>query len=159
MKISRCRLRNAVRASVAPSRRRSLSSTKSLSPETSGEDEDPDVASKLGMCNREIVRRGALILFCDYVVSVRMPAVAGSGFTQLMPLQTDFRPPASSASEKLNLNPAPNYNGKSDSDLVPGVEVRLQKAGSAITCSGHLQRWVPLSSSVTVLMGRNYKSE
>ncbi|XP_052497673.1 huntingtin [Budorcas taxicolor] len=48
-------------------RRRSLSSTKSLSPEMSGEDEDPDVASKLGMCNREIVRRGALILFCDYV--------------------------------------------------------------------------------------------
>uniref|UniRef100_A0A4W2FFD3 Huntingtin n=1 Tax=Bos indicus x Bos taurus TaxID=30522 RepID=A0A4W2FFD3_BOBOX len=48
-------------------KRRSLSSTKSLSPETSGEDEDPDVASKLGMCNREIVRRGALILFCDYV--------------------------------------------------------------------------------------------
>lgn len=117
------------------------------------------MASKLGMCNREIVRRGALILFCDYVVSVRMPAVAGSGFTRLMPLQTDFRPPASSASEKLNLNPAPNYNGKSDSDLVPGVEDRLQKAGSAITCSGHLQRWVPLSSSVTVLMGRNYKSE
>ncbi|KAB0404195.1 hypothetical protein E2I00_003897 [Balaenoptera physalus] len=33
----------------------------------SGEDEDSDVASKLGMCNREIVRRGALILFCDYV--------------------------------------------------------------------------------------------
>ena len=63
------------------------------------------------------------------------------------------------ACKKLNLNPAPNYNGKSDSDLVPGVEVRLQKAGSAITCSGHLQRWVPLSSSVTVLMGRNYKSE
>lgn len=25
------------------------------------------MASKLGMCNREIVRRGALILFCDYV--------------------------------------------------------------------------------------------
>ncbi|KAB0354510.1 hypothetical protein FD755_023048 [Muntiacus reevesi] len=48
-------------------KRRSLSSTKSLSPEMSGEDEDPDVASKLGMCNREIVRRGALILFCDYV--------------------------------------------------------------------------------------------
>ncbi|TKC50975.1 hypothetical protein EI555_001287, partial [Monodon monoceros] len=48
-------------------RRRSLSSTKSLSPQMSGEDEDSDVASKLGMCNREIVRRGALILFCDYV--------------------------------------------------------------------------------------------
>ena len=57
-----------------------MSSTKSLSPETSGEDEDPDVASKLGMCNREIVRRGALILFCDYVVSVQMPcANAGGG--------------------------------------------------------------------------------
>ncbi|XP_057402207.1 huntingtin isoform X2 [Balaenoptera acutorostrata] len=48
-------------------KRRSLSSTKSLSPQMSGEDEDSDVASKLGMCNREIVRRGALILFCDYV--------------------------------------------------------------------------------------------
>ncbi|XP_007456954.1 PREDICTED: huntingtin [Lipotes vexillifer] len=48
-------------------RRRSLSSTKSLSPRMSGEDEDSDVASKLGTCNREIVRRGALILFCDYV--------------------------------------------------------------------------------------------
>ncbi|ELK32965.1 Huntingtin [Myotis davidii] len=32
----------------------------------SGE-EDTELASKLGMCNREIVRRGALILFCDYV--------------------------------------------------------------------------------------------
>ncbi|XP_040093581.1 huntingtin [Oryx dammah] len=48
-------------------KRRSLSSSKSLSPEMSGEDEDPDVASRLGVCNREIVRRGALILFCDYV--------------------------------------------------------------------------------------------
>ncbi|XP_057562698.1 huntingtin isoform X4 [Hippopotamus amphibius kiboko] len=48
-------------------RRRSLSSTKSLSPQMPGEDEDPDVASRLGMCSREIVRRGALILFCDYV--------------------------------------------------------------------------------------------
>ncbi|EPQ20418.1 Huntingtin [Myotis brandtii] len=47
-------------------RRRSLSSTKSLSPQMSGE-EDSELASKLGMCNREIVRRGALILFCDYV--------------------------------------------------------------------------------------------
>ncbi|XP_070256233.1 huntingtin isoform X2 [Myotis yumanensis] len=46
-------------------RRRSLSSTKSLSPQMSGE--DSELASKLGMCNREIVRRGALILFCDYV--------------------------------------------------------------------------------------------
>ncbi|XP_016051293.1 PREDICTED: huntingtin isoform X2 [Miniopterus natalensis] len=48
-------------------RRRSLSSTKSLNPQMSGEEEDSDLASKLGMCNREIVRRGALILFCDYV--------------------------------------------------------------------------------------------
>lgn len=54
----------------------------------SGEDEDPDVASKLGMCNREIVRRGALILFCDYVVSVQMLAV-GVGFMQVMLLLTD----------------------------------------------------------------------
>uniref|UniRef100_A0A8D0TIT0 Huntingtin n=1 Tax=Sus scrofa TaxID=9823 RepID=A0A8D0TIT0_PIG len=48
-------------------RRRSLSSTKSLGPQMSGEDEDSDAASRLGMCSREIVRRGALILFCDYV--------------------------------------------------------------------------------------------
>ncbi|KAG8508650.1 LOW QUALITY PROTEIN: Huntingtin [Galemys pyrenaicus] len=48
-------------------RRRSLSSTKSLSPRLSGGQEDADVASRLGMCSREIVRRGALILFCDYV--------------------------------------------------------------------------------------------
>uniref|UniRef100_A0A673TZ91 Huntingtin n=1 Tax=Suricata suricatta TaxID=37032 RepID=A0A673TZ91_SURSU len=48
-------------------RRRSLSSTKSLGPQVSGEEEDSDAASKPGMCNREIVRRGALILFCDYV--------------------------------------------------------------------------------------------
>ncbi|XP_053779195.1 huntingtin isoform X3 [Desmodus rotundus] len=48
-------------------RRRSLSSTKSLSPQISEEEEDSDLASRLGMCNREIVRRGALILFCDYV--------------------------------------------------------------------------------------------
>uniref|UniRef100_A0A8C0PZF1 Huntingtin n=1 Tax=Canis lupus familiaris TaxID=9615 RepID=A0A8C0PZF1_CANLF len=48
-------------------RRRSLSSTKSLNPQMCGEEEDPDAACKLGMCNREIVRRGALILFCDYV--------------------------------------------------------------------------------------------
>nr|XP_036883165.1 huntingtin [Manis javanica] len=48
-------------------RRRSLSSTKSLSPQMSGEEEDSDLAPKLGMCTREIVRRGALILFCDYV--------------------------------------------------------------------------------------------
>ncbi|XP_054544203.1 huntingtin isoform X3 [Talpa occidentalis] len=48
-------------------KRRSLSSTKSLSPQLSGEQEDAALVSKLGMCNREIVRRGALILFCDYV--------------------------------------------------------------------------------------------
>nr|XP_044623854.1 huntingtin isoform X4 [Equus asinus] len=48
-------------------KRRSLSSTKSLCPQMSGEEEDSDLAAKLGMCNREIVRRGALILFCDYV--------------------------------------------------------------------------------------------
>ncbi|KAF6371843.1 huntingtin [Rhinolophus ferrumequinum] len=47
-------------------KRRSLSSTKSLSPQMSAE-EPSDVAPKLGVCNREIVRRGALILFCDYV--------------------------------------------------------------------------------------------
>ncbi|XP_023593769.1 huntingtin, partial [Trichechus manatus latirostris] len=48
-------------------KRCSLSSTKLLSPQTLGEEDDSDLASKLGMCNREIVRRGALILFCDYV--------------------------------------------------------------------------------------------
>lgn len=47
-------------------RRHSLSSTKLLSPHSSGEEERPE--GKLAMCNREIVRRGALILFCDYVV-------------------------------------------------------------------------------------------
>lgn len=46
-------------------RRNSLSSTKLLSPHSSGEEERPE--GKLAMCNREIVRRGALILFCDYV--------------------------------------------------------------------------------------------
>ncbi|GCB76434.1 hypothetical protein scyTo_0019886, partial [Scyliorhinus torazame] len=47
-------------------KRHSLSSTKLLSPQIS-ENEDSKSASKLGVCNREIVRRGALILFCDYV--------------------------------------------------------------------------------------------
>ncbi|XP_067297352.1 huntingtin isoform X3 [Pseudorasbora parva] len=46
-------------------RRHSLSSTKLLSPHSSGEEEKPE--GKLAVCNREIVRRGALILFCDYV--------------------------------------------------------------------------------------------
>ncbi|KAM4854776.1 huntingtin [Thomomys bottae] len=47
-------------------KRHSLSCTKSLSPLMSDE-EDSDSAAQLGTCNREIVRRGALILFCDYV--------------------------------------------------------------------------------------------
>lgn len=47
-------------------RRHSLSSTKLLSPQIS-EENDSKSESKLSMCNREIVRRGALILFCDYV--------------------------------------------------------------------------------------------
>ncbi|XP_012879339.1 PREDICTED: huntingtin [Dipodomys ordii] len=47
-------------------KRHSLSCTKPLSPQMSDE-EDSDSAAQLGMCNREIVRRGALILFCDYV--------------------------------------------------------------------------------------------
>ncbi|XP_052432518.1 huntingtin [Carassius gibelio] len=46
-------------------RRHSLSSTKLLSPHSSGEEERPE--GKLAMFNREIVRRGALIFFCDYV--------------------------------------------------------------------------------------------
>ncbi|XP_030643764.1 huntingtin [Chanos chanos] len=45
----------------------SLSSTKLLSPHASGEGEEDRPEGKLAMCNREIVRRGALILFCDYV--------------------------------------------------------------------------------------------
>lgn len=47
-------------------KRHSLSCTKSLNPQMSAE-EDSGSAAQLGMCNREIVRRGALILFCDYV--------------------------------------------------------------------------------------------
>ncbi|TRY87598.1 hypothetical protein DNTS_005987 [Danionella cerebrum] len=46
-------------------RRQSLSGTKQLSPHSSGEEDRSE--GKLAMCNREIVRRGALILFCDYV--------------------------------------------------------------------------------------------
>ncbi|XP_054599920.2 huntingtin isoform X3 [Nothobranchius furzeri] len=45
----------------------SLSSTKLLSPHSSGEEEEENPESQLAMVNREIVRRGALILFCDYV--------------------------------------------------------------------------------------------
>ncbi|XP_051654257.1 huntingtin isoform X3 [Manacus candei] len=48
-------------------KRHSLSTTKLLSPHISGDSDETDLESKRGMCNREIVRRGALILFCDYV--------------------------------------------------------------------------------------------
>ncbi|XP_063313793.1 huntingtin [Pelobates fuscus] len=49
-------------------KRNSLSSTKLLlSPQMSTDSDDSEQEGKLGMCNREIVRRGALILFCDYV--------------------------------------------------------------------------------------------
>ncbi|XP_010732941.3 huntingtin isoform X10 [Larimichthys crocea] len=48
-------------------RRQSLSCTKLLSPHSSGEGEEDKPESRLAMVNREIVRRGALILFCDYV--------------------------------------------------------------------------------------------
>ncbi|RXN01815.1 Huntingtin [Acipenser ruthenus] len=48
-------------------RRHSLSSTKLLSPHISDDSDESRPESKLAMCNREIVRRGALILFCDYV--------------------------------------------------------------------------------------------
>ncbi|XP_066576205.1 huntingtin isoform X3 [Amia ocellicauda] len=48
-------------------RRHSLSCTKLLSPHISEDNEEDKPESKLAMCNREIVRRGALILFCDYV--------------------------------------------------------------------------------------------
>ncbi|XP_040822385.1 huntingtin [Ochotona curzoniae] len=46
-------------------RRHSLSSTKLLGPQVCAE--EPAAAAGLGVCNREIVRRGALVLFCDYV--------------------------------------------------------------------------------------------
>ncbi|XP_010770173.1 huntingtin [Notothenia coriiceps] len=48
-------------------RRQSLSCTKLLSPHSSGEGEEEKHETRLAMVNREIVRRGALILFCDYV--------------------------------------------------------------------------------------------
>ncbi|XP_056410998.1 huntingtin isoform X2 [Hyla sarda] len=49
-------------------KRNNLSSTKLLlSPQMSTDSDEAESRSKLGMCNREIVRRGALILFCDYV--------------------------------------------------------------------------------------------
>ncbi|XP_041123293.1 huntingtin isoform X1 [Polyodon spathula] len=48
-------------------RRHSLSSTKLLSPHVSDDSDESKPESKLAMCNREIVRRGALILFSDYV--------------------------------------------------------------------------------------------
>ena len=47
----------------------SLSCTKLLSPHSAGEGEEEEKPEwRLAMINREIVRRGALILFCDYVV-------------------------------------------------------------------------------------------
>ncbi|XP_062991957.1 huntingtin isoform X2 [Elgaria multicarinata webbii] len=48
-------------------KRHSLSTTKLLSPQICGGHSEADAETKLGMCNQEIVRRGALILFCDYV--------------------------------------------------------------------------------------------
>ncbi|NWZ25140.1 HD protein, partial [Asarcornis scutulata] len=48
-------------------KRHSLSTTKLLSPQICGDSDESDSEYKRGMCNREIVRRGALILFCDYV--------------------------------------------------------------------------------------------
>ena len=54
-------------ASNSKVRRHSLSTTKLLSPQIFGDSDELDSESKRGMCNREIVRRGALILFCDYV--------------------------------------------------------------------------------------------
>ncbi|XP_044046448.1 huntingtin isoform X2 [Siniperca chuatsi] len=48
-------------------KRQSLSCTKLLSPHSSGEGEEDKPETQLAMVNREIVRRGALILFCDYV--------------------------------------------------------------------------------------------
>uniref|UniRef100_A0A3Q2YC87 Huntingtin n=1 Tax=Hippocampus comes TaxID=109280 RepID=A0A3Q2YC87_HIPCM len=48
-------------------RRHSRSCTKLLSPHSSGEADEENPVSLFSMINREIVRRGALILFCDYV--------------------------------------------------------------------------------------------
>ncbi|KAG8453434.1 hypothetical protein GDO86_000166 [Hymenochirus boettgeri] len=49
-------------------KRNSYSSTKLLlSPQMSTDSDDLAPGSKPGVCSREIVRRGALILFCDYV--------------------------------------------------------------------------------------------
>uniref|UniRef100_A0A8C9ZPR9 Huntingtin n=1 Tax=Sander lucioperca TaxID=283035 RepID=A0A8C9ZPR9_SANLU len=48
-------------------RRHSHSCTKLLSPHSSGKGEEDKPETRLAMVNREIVRRGALILFCDYV--------------------------------------------------------------------------------------------
>ncbi|KAI1887694.1 hypothetical protein AGOR_G00192950 [Albula goreensis] len=48
-------------------RRHSLSSTKLLSPHTSGDGDEGHPEAGLAVVNKEIVRRGALILFCDYV--------------------------------------------------------------------------------------------
>lgn len=49
-------------------RRHSLSCTKLLSPHSSGEGEEDKPEIRASVANKEIVRRGALILFCDYVV-------------------------------------------------------------------------------------------
>lgn len=51
-------------------RRHSLSCTKLLSPHSSGKGEEDKPETRVSMANKEIVRRGALILFCDYVVRV-----------------------------------------------------------------------------------------
>ncbi|KAJ8416476.1 hypothetical protein AAFF_G00357640 [Aldrovandia affinis] len=48
-------------------KRHSLSSTKLLSPHMFGDGDEEQPESRLAMCNREMVRRGSLILFCDYV--------------------------------------------------------------------------------------------
>ncbi|XP_061107320.1 huntingtin-like isoform X2 [Conger conger] len=48
-------------------RRHSLSSTKLLSPQAPGDGPEERPEARPSMCNREIVRRGSLILFCDYV--------------------------------------------------------------------------------------------
>ncbi|XP_068606729.1 huntingtin [Brachionichthys hirsutus] len=48
-------------------KRHSLSCTKLLSPQSSGEGDEEKPEALLAMVNRELVRRGALILFCDYV--------------------------------------------------------------------------------------------
>lgn len=101
-------------------RRRSLSSRKSLSPPASGEEEDSAPAPRPGVCNREIVRRGALILFCDYVVSAKCKRWRGGrGSTPRTRCSAAARHCVGTKAE-LVFHPALTGNKKADSRLVLG---------------------------------------